>query len=43
MLRPGDTLIIAGKGHEEGQTIGSRTLPFSDSSEARLALAEAAA
>ena len=43
MLRSGDTLIIAGKGHEEGQTIGSRTLPFSDSDEARLALAEAAA
>jgi UDP-N-acetylmuramoyl-L-alanyl-D-glutamate--2,6-diaminopimelate ligase len=43
MLRPGDTLIIAGKGHEEGQTIGARTLPFSDSREARMALAEAAA
>lgn len=43
MLRSGDTLVIAGKGHEEGQTIGSRTLPFSDSNEARLALAEAAA
>ncbi|MGN6582607.1 MAG: UDP-N-acetylmuramoyl-L-alanyl-D-glutamate--2,6-diaminopimelate ligase, partial [Rhizobiaceae bacterium] len=43
MLRSGDTLIIAGKGHEEGQTIGSRTLPFSDSSEARRALAETAA
>jgi len=43
MLRSGDTLIIAGKGHEEGQTIGSRTLPFSDSREARMALAEAAA
>ena len=30
MLREGDTLVIAGKGHEEGQTIGDQTLPFSD-------------
>ncbi len=30
MLEAGDTLIIAGKGHENGQTIGSKTLPFSD-------------
>ncbi len=38
MLRPGDTLIVAGKGHEEGQTIGSVTLPFSDHEEVRKAL-----
>ena len=28
MLNAGDTLIVAGKGHEEGQTIGAETLPF---------------
>ena len=40
MLRSGDTLIVAGKGHEEGQTIGSVTLPFSDHAEVRKALEE---
>ena len=29
-LRQGDVLLIAGKGHEPGQTIGDRVLPFSD-------------
>lgn len=43
MLRAGDTLIVAGKGHEEGQTIGSQTLPFSDHEEVRAALKERAA
>jgi UDP-N-acetylmuramoyl-L-alanyl-D-glutamate--2,6-diaminopimelate ligase len=38
-LRKGDILLIAGKGHETGQTIGDRTLPFSDQEEARRALA----
>jgi UDP-N-acetylmuramoyl-L-alanyl-D-glutamate--2,6-diaminopimelate ligase len=28
--RPEDVVVIAGKGHEEGQTIGEQTLPFSD-------------
>lgn len=42
MLRAGDTLIVAGKGHEEGQTIGDVTLPFSDHHEVRAALAERA-
>lgn len=38
MLQSGDTLIVAGKGHEEGQTVGSVTLPFSDHAEVRKAL-----
>ncbi len=42
-LRAGDTLVVAGKGHEEGQTIGEVTLPFSDHREVRAALEERAA
>lgn len=30
MLQQGDVLLVAGKGHEEGQTIGRETIPFSD-------------
>src|SRR5690606_30824923 len=40
MLQPGDTLIVAGKGHEEGQTVGTVTLPFSDHAGLREALEE---
>ncbi|MES0146662.1 UDP-N-acetylmuramoyl-L-alanyl-D-glutamate--2,6-diaminopimelate ligase [Mesorhizobium sp. M0012] len=40
MLHAGDTLIVAGKGHEEGQTIGTETLHFSDHEEVRSALRE---
>jgi len=29
-LQPGDALLIAGKGHETGQIVGDKTLPFSD-------------
>lgn len=43
ILQPGDTLIVAGKGHEEGQTVGSETFPFSDHDEVRNALEERAA
>ena len=42
MLRDGDALLIAGKGHETGQIVGDRTLPFSDADEARAALQDAA-
>ncbi len=30
MLRPGDVLAVAGKGHENGQTAAGVTLPFDD-------------
>lgn len=42
-LQPGDALLIAGKGHETGQIIGDRVLPFSDHEAAAAALAEHAA
>ncbi len=29
-LKKGDVLVIAGKGHETGQTVGDKVLPFSD-------------
>ncbi len=38
-LQPGDALLIAGKGHETGQIVGSQTLPFSDHEAAAAALA----
>ncbi len=43
MLGAGDTLVVAGKGHENGQTAGGVTLPFSDHEEVRAALRERAA
>jgi UDP-N-acetylmuramoyl-L-alanyl-D-glutamate--2,6-diaminopimelate ligase len=37
-LQPGDALLIAGKGHETGQIVGERVLPFSDHEAAIAAL-----
>ena len=42
-LQNGDALLIAGKGHETGQIVGDKTLPFSDHEAAAAALAEHAA
>ncbi|MDE1968062.1 MAG: UDP-N-acetylmuramyl-tripeptide synthetase, partial [Alphaproteobacteria bacterium] len=39
LLEAGDLLLIAGKGHESGQIVGARTLPFDDRIEARAAVA----
>lgn len=41
-LRKGDTLLIAGKGHETGQIIGDQVIPFSDQDTALAALKETA-
>jgi UDP-N-acetylmuramoyl-L-alanyl-D-glutamate--2,6-diaminopimelate ligase len=39
-LKPGDALLIAGKGHETGQIIGTVETPFSDHEVAQAAIAE---
>ena len=38
MLGAGDVLVVAGKGHETGQIVGDKVLPFSDHDEVRKAL-----
>jgi UDP-N-acetylmuramoyl-L-alanyl-D-glutamate--2,6-diaminopimelate ligase len=39
-LQEGDALLIAGKGHETGQIVGARVLPFSDHDAVAAALKE---
>jgi UDP-N-acetylmuramoyl-L-alanyl-D-glutamate--2,6-diaminopimelate ligase len=39
MARPGDVVVIAGKGNETGQQFADRTLPFDDRTVARESLA----
>ncbi len=39
-LETGDVVVLAGKGHEEGQTVGDSVRPFDDAAIARLAVAE---
>ncbi|MEO0548968.1 MAG: UDP-N-acetylmuramoyl-L-alanyl-D-glutamate--2,6-diaminopimelate ligase [Pseudomonadota bacterium] len=41
-LKKGDTLLIAGKGHETGQIVGDTVIPFSDQETALAALNEVA-
>ena len=42
LAEPGDLIVIAGKGHETGQTTGGKTVPFDDRQVAREAMAECA-
>ena len=35
---PDDVIVVAGKGHEQGQVFADRTLPFDDRAEVRAAI-----
>ena len=39
-LGPGDILVVAGKGHEQGQIVGATVRPFDDADVVRAAIAE---
>ncbi|WP_026941000.1 UDP-N-acetylmuramoyl-L-alanyl-D-glutamate--2,6-diaminopimelate ligase [Hellea balneolensis] len=39
-LKPQDCLVIAGKGHEQGQIVGTKVIPFSDVDQVKWALKE---
>ncbi|MGF1554127.1 MAG: UDP-N-acetylmuramoyl-L-alanyl-D-glutamate--2,6-diaminopimelate ligase [Paracoccaceae bacterium] len=39
LAAPGDLLLIAGKGHEQGQEVAGETRPFDDAAQARAAIA----
>ena len=41
-LKTGDVLVLAGKGHETGQIVGTQVLPFNDAEVVRAALAQEA-
>lgn len=42
-MRPNDVLLIAGKGHERGQIVGDKVIPFDDRTEAQAILREGVA
>jgi UDP-N-acetylmuramoyl-L-alanyl-D-glutamate--2,6-diaminopimelate ligase len=41
LLQAGDVLVVAGKGHEQGQIVGDEVLPFDDVEETKAALGHA--